>query len=196
MTRLQRVFIDTSELFPFTIMDVLLTLSEDFLFTWVWTDELLHEWEKVIVREGMRTPEAAASVVAAVRTHFGHSRIDPAVYRDKITGDLSPDPDDRVHAAAAIYGDVDVLLTRNLKHLRTQPVLDAGVKVITSDEFLCALLTRRRQGVVESFKRAAGGKTNPSMTPDELAKRTAAAGAPRFAGRVRPYLARRRDSQT
>ena len=41
MVRLQRVFIDSSELFPFTIMDVLLTLSEDFLFTWVWTDELL-----------------------------------------------------------------------------------------------------------------------------------------------------------
>ena len=39
MTRLQRVFIDTSELFPFTIMDVLLTMSEYFLFTWVWTDE-------------------------------------------------------------------------------------------------------------------------------------------------------------
>ncbi|GAB3198054.1 hypothetical protein GCM10027062_11340 [Nocardioides hungaricus] len=56
MARPQRVFIDTSELFPFTIMDVLLTLSEDFLFTWVWTDELLDEWEEVIVREGQRTP--------------------------------------------------------------------------------------------------------------------------------------------
>jgi hypothetical protein len=33
VARLERVFIDTSELFPFTIMDVLLTLSEDFLFT-------------------------------------------------------------------------------------------------------------------------------------------------------------------
>ena len=43
MARLERVFIDTSELFPFTVMDVLLTLSEDFLFTWVWTDELLDE---------------------------------------------------------------------------------------------------------------------------------------------------------
>ena len=65
MARLQRVFIDTSELFPFTIMDVLLTLSEDLLFTWVWTDELLTEWEEVIVREGQRTSKSAASVVAA-----------------------------------------------------------------------------------------------------------------------------------
>lgn len=196
MARLQRVFIDTSELFPFTIMDVLLTLSEDFLFTWVWTDELLDEWEEVIVREGKRTPESAASVAAAVRTHFSRYRIDPAVYRDKITDDLSPDPDDRMHAAAAIYGDVDVLLTRNLKHLRTKPVLAAGVKVITSDEFLCALFTHRRQGVVESFTRAADTKKNPPMTPDELAKKIATAGAPRFAERVRTHLARRLDPRT
>lgn len=190
VARLQRVFIDTSELFPFTIMDVLLTLSEDLLFTWVWTDELLKEWEEVIVREGQRTPESAASVAAAVRTHFGRYRIDPALYRGKITDDLSPDPGDRVHAAAAIYGDVDVLLTRNLKHLRTGAVLAAGVKVDMSDAFLCALLATRRQGVLESFARAAGSKTNPSMTPDELANRIAAAGAPRFAERVRRHLAR------
>lgn len=190
MARLQRVFIDTSELFPFTIMDVLLTRAEDFLFTWVWTDQLLDEWTEIIVREGKRTPESAASVAAAVRAHFGRDRIDPALYHDKITDDLSPDPDDRVHAAAAIYGGVDVLLTRNLKHLRTRPVLAAGIKVITSDEFLCALLTNRRQGVVESFTRAADSKKNPPMTPHELANKIATAGAPRFAKRLRPYLAR------
>lgn len=190
MARLQRVFIDTSELFPFTIMDVLLTLAEDFLFTWVWTDQLLDEWTEIIVREGQRTPESAASVASAVRAHFGRYRIDPALYQDKITDDLSPDPDDRVHAAAAIYGGVDVLLTRNLKHLRTKPVLAAGVKVMTSDEFLCALLRNRRQGVVESFTRAADSKKNPPMAPHELANRIATAGAPRFAERMRPYLAR------
>jgi len=188
VARLQRVFIDTSELFPFTIMDVLLTLAEDFLFTWVWTDEVLDEWIEVIVREVKRTPESAASVAAAVRSHFGRFRIDPGLYQDKVADDLSPDPADRVHAAAAIYGDVDVLLTRNLKHLRTKPVLAAGVQVITSDDFLCALLTHHRQGVVESFVRAADAKTNPPRTPHELADKISAAGAPRFAERLLPRL--------
>lgn len=64
------MFIDTSELFPYTIMDVLLTLSEDRLFDWMWTDELLDEWERVIVRERHRTPEPARSVTNAVRTWF------------------------------------------------------------------------------------------------------------------------------
>lgn len=186
--RLQRVFIDTSELFPFTIMDMLLTLAEDLLFTWVWTDELLDEWQDVIVREGQRTPESADSAAAAVRTFFGLYRIGPAVYGDKVTDDLSSDPDDRVHAAAAVYGDVDVLLTRNLRHLRTKPVLAAGVKVITADEFLCALLADHPQGVVESLTHAADRKKNPPMTPHELAQKMAAAGAPLFAGHVRPHV--------
>lgn len=165
-------------------MDVLLTLSEDFLFTWVWTDEVLDEWREVIIREGQRTAESAESVAAAVRTHYGRDRIDPELYRDKTTEDLSPDPDDRVHAAACIHGDVDVLLTRNMKHLRTRPVLDAGVEVITSDDFLCKLLTARRKGVVESFTRAAHAKKNPPMTPEQLADKIAAAGAPKFAKRM------------
>lgn len=190
MARLQRVFIDTSELFPFTIMDVLLTLSEDFLFTWVWTDELLAEWEEVIVREGVRTPESARSVTDAVRTHFGRYRIDPDLYRGKVTDDLSPDPGDRLHAAACIHGDVDVLLTRNLKHFRSPAIDQAGVQVMTSDTFLGGLLTRRRQAVVESFTRAANARKNPPTTPAELANTIANAGAPRFAQRLRPYLLR------
>lgn len=190
MARLQRVFIDTSELFPFTVMDVLLTQAEDRLFNWVWTDEVLNEWQEVIVREGHRTPESASSVAAAVRSYFGRFRIDPVLYRDKITEDLSPDPDDRVHAAAAIHGHVDVLLTRNMRHLRTKPVLAAGVKVTTSDDFLVDLLTRRHQGVIESFVRAADGKTNPPVTVHELADKIATAGAPKFAEHLRAVLPR------
>lgn len=166
-------------------MDVLLTLAEDLLFTWVWTDEVLAEWEDVIVREGRRTTESAASVSAAVRQHFGRYRIEPALYRDKITDDLSPDPDDRAHAAAAIHGDVDVLLTRNMKHLRTEPVLAAGVTVITADEFLLDLLARRRRDVLEAFTRAAASKKNPPVTAHDLVDRIAAAGAPEFAERLR-----------
>lgn len=188
MARLQRVFIDTSELYPFTIMDVLLTLSEDFLFTWTWNDEVLDEWEEVIVREGQRTAESAASVTGAVRHHFGRYRIDPSLYRDKVTDHLSPDPDDRIHAAACVHGNVDVLLTRNTKHFRARALTEAGVKVMDSDEFLCALLTRRPKAVTESFTRAASAKKNPPITAAELADRIANAGAPEFAARLRPRL--------
>lgn len=95
-----------------------------------------------------------------------------------------------MHAAAAIYGDVDVLLTRNTKHLRTPAVLAAGVSVVTSDVFLVDLLERRRTDVVHAIARAAAGKKNPPVTIDDLMDRVAAAGAPGFADRLRSHRAR------
>lgn len=62
-----RVFVDTNVLFPFSVMDVLLALSEDGVHEVIWTDALLDEWEEVIVREQKRTVETAASVAAAIR---------------------------------------------------------------------------------------------------------------------------------
>ncbi len=188
MARLQRVFIDTSELFPFTIMDVLLTMSEDFLFTWVWTDEVLDEWEEVIVREGLRTPQSAHSVADAVRTYFGRYRIDGNLYQGKASDNLSPDPGDRLHAAACIYGNLDVLLTRNRKDFEAPALAQSGVKVMTSDTFLSKLLSDRHQAVIESFTRAADAKKNPPMTSTQLADAIARAGAPQFAEHLRPQL--------
>ena len=47
---LDRVFVDSNELFPFSVMDLVLLLAEHRLIDFVWTDELLDEWERVIVR--------------------------------------------------------------------------------------------------------------------------------------------------
>lgn len=44
----------------------------------VWTDELLDEWERVIVREHQRSAASAASIGAAIREAFDDLRIDPA----------------------------------------------------------------------------------------------------------------------
>ncbi len=54
-----RVFVDSNELFPFSVMDLILTLAEDQLFEFVWSEELFDEWERVIVREGRRSQESA-----------------------------------------------------------------------------------------------------------------------------------------
>ncbi|QAY68798.1 PIN domain-containing protein [Xylanimonas protaetiae] len=188
MARLQRVFIDTSELYPFTIMDVLLTLSEDLLFTWVWTDEVLDEWERVIVDDGVRTAASPRSVTGAVRTHFRRYRIDPARYRHQITEDLSSDPGDRAHAAACIYGDVDVLLTRDATGFQAPALAAAGVHVTRSDDYLCTLLARHPHATTESFTRTAASRKNPPVSTVELAAMIANAGAPRFAERIHTRL--------
>jgi hypothetical protein len=188
VARLDRVFIDTSELYPFTVMDVLLTMSEELLFTWVWTDELLEEWERVIVEGGVRTRESARSVTNALRAGFASSRIDPAGYCEKITEDLSPDADDRVHVAACIEGGATVLLTRNTKDFSEGPLTTAGVRVLTADAYLVELLRRRPSASHDAFVATAAARRHPPVTPCELADRIDRAGAPNFAARMRRRL--------
>lgn len=92
--RRARVLVDTNELSPFTVMDLVLALAEHRLIEFVWTDELLDEGERVIVREGQLDPASAHSVAASVRRFFAESRIDPATYRTQPWPEL-PDPDDQ-----------------------------------------------------------------------------------------------------
>ena len=184
MSRVERVFIDTNELFPFTVMDVLLTLCEDRLFDWVWTDELLDEWERVIVREKKRTASSARSVTSAVRHGFASTRLDPATYRHLITDDLSPDADDRAHVAACISGSVDVVLTRNTKDFSVDRLALENVRVRTSDDYLVDLLARRPQAVQESVTRLAASRTQPPITRCELVAQIERAGAHAFAARL------------
>lgn len=188
MARRLRVFIDTSELYPFTIMDVLLTMSENFLFTWVWTDELLDEWERVIVEDEQRTAESARSVTDAVRSWFKSSRLDPAEYRNRVSDDLSPDPDDRIHVAACLDGRADVLLTRNTKDFPARKLAADGVRVMTADDFLVDLLRRRPTAVQEAFITTAAARRRPPVTACELVDRIDRAGTPRFATRMRKRL--------
>ena len=49
-----RVLADTNVLFPFSLMDLMLALSQDRIHTLLWSNRLLDEWERVIVREQHR----------------------------------------------------------------------------------------------------------------------------------------------
>ncbi|MGH8961075.1 MAG: PIN domain-containing protein [Jatrophihabitantaceae bacterium] len=188
MSHHDRVFVDANELFPFSIMDLLLSLAEDLLLDFCWTDELLDEWQRVIVREGRRSPQTAASVATAVREHFASTRIDPAVYRNHLSHVPGRDPDDRVHTAACAYGPVTVLLTRNQRDFPADFLAQHGVTVCSADEYLHGLLQRRPSAFLDVVRRAAGQKQQPPRTPCELALGLAQAGAPHIATSLRHRL--------
>lgn len=181
MTGPERVFLDANELFPFSVMDLVLSLAEDRLLDFVWTEELLDEWERVIVREQRRSPQTAASVSATVREFFAPTRIDPTLYRDHAAEVPGKDPDDRVHTAACAFGDVDVLLTRNTADFPSPFLADHGVRIATADDYLTDLLKRRPAAVLDTVRRLAASKQNPPITVFELADGLNRGGAPRLA---------------
>jgi predicted nucleic acid-binding protein len=99
-----RVFVDTNVLFPFSVMDLMLALTEDAAHEVLWSEALLTEWERVIVREQRRSAASAASITAAIREYFSDSEVREPDYVGMIEDMPGNDPDDRLHMAAAIAG--------------------------------------------------------------------------------------------
>jgi len=81
---MERLYLDTNVLFPMTLMDLLLAMAEDFHHDFLWSDFLLDEWERVIVRERHRTPEQASAITGAIRQAFPAGRIAPDDYEAMI----------------------------------------------------------------------------------------------------------------
>jgi predicted nucleic acid-binding protein len=157
----RRVFVDTSVLFPFSVMDLFLALSEDAVHRVLWTDDLLDEWGRVIVREHHRTSETAASVTSAIREFFADCRIERELYAHLVATMPGDDPADRPHIAAAVAASVDALVTANLRDFPEEPIGDLGVRVVTPDAYLVELAEEFPSEVAATVVRLAGEKTRP-----------------------------------
>ncbi|MBT2452556.1 PIN domain-containing protein [Streptomyces sp. ISL-43] len=183
-----RVFVDTNVLFPFSVMDVMLALTEDSIHEIVWSERLLAEWERVIVREGRRSTDSAAAVARAIRRFFSDCEIPPAAYAhlvDEMPGD---DPDDRHHAAAAVAAGAGALITWNLGDFPADDLAKRGVHVVDPDAYLCGLYGELPSEVVQTVVRLAAEKRNPPVTIADAITRLAKAGVPRFADLLAGHL--------
>lgn len=180
-----RVFADTNVLFPFSVMDLLLALSEDGVHEVIWTDALLDEWEEVILREQKRAPETAASITAAIRDFFADTKVERAEYEHLVDQMPSSDPDDHEHMAAAVARRPSTMLTHNRSDFPSKPLAEHGVRVTDPDTYLCELADELHDEVAETVIRLAAEKTRPTKTPAELLDDLARAGVPQFADEMR-----------
>jgi predicted nucleic acid-binding protein len=185
-----KVFIDTNVLFPFSVMDLMLALTEDGIHDVMWSDDLLDEWERVIVRERHRSPDAAAAITATIRQFFADTRILAESYRGLVAEVDGPDPDDNVHMAAAVAGQAGTLVTWNAKDFDCGFIRKHAIKIMDPDEYLCALYEEFPGEVLATIAKLAASKRQPPMTPVDLTDALVRAGVGEFASLVRSHLTR------
>lgn len=177
----ERAYLDTNVLFPMTLMDLFLAMAEDFHHDILWTDFLLDEWERVIVRERRRTPKQAAAITDSVRVAFSSGRIAPGEYESLVETVPGPDPDDRIHGAAALAGGATSLVTANLRHFDADFFAEQGIVVETPESYLLRRLGTDPDALVQTVRRLLRLKRRPPWSRDEYVERILRAGAPRFA---------------
>lgn len=183
-----RVLVDTNVLFPFSVMDLMLALTEDHIHDLVLTEALISEWQRVIVRERRRSEAAAASIADAIREFFAESFVPEAIYRDLTDEMPGSDEDDRAHMAAAVAAGASVIVTWNRSDFPSQSLARHGIRVLSPDEYLCELITELPRELTATVGRIAAGKQRPPMTVPQLVARLAAAGVPNFAVRLKDRL--------
>ncbi|GAA1357739.1 PIN domain-containing protein [Streptomyces beijiangensis] len=184
------VFVDTNVLFPFSVMDLMLALTEDSVHEIVWSERLLGEWERVIVRERKRSPASAATVTRAIRQFFADCEIPETAYAHLVDTMPGDDPDDRHHSAAAVAARAEALITWNLDDFPAASLADRGVRVMDPDTYLCELHQELPHEVYDTVVRLAAEKRNPPVSFQEAVVRLAKAGLPRFADLLAAAAAR------
>ena len=184
-----RVFVDTNVLFPFSVMDLMLALTEDFVHEVLWSEALLAEWERVIVREERRSAASAASITAAIREFFPDSEVRAAEYLGLVERMPGDDPDDRLHMAAALAGRASAIITWNRSDFPAAPLARLGLQVTGPDEYLCGLLSEFPDEVTATVVRLAAEKRRPPLTVGDLVGVLAKAGVSTFAERLSSIIA-------
>jgi predicted nucleic acid-binding protein len=182
------VFIDTNVLFPFSVMDLMLALTEDHVHEIVWTEALLAEWERVIVREHRRSPDSAASVTAAIRAFFADAELPATAYEHLVAEMPGDDPDDHRHMAAAIAAHAAALVTWNQVDFPAAPLAEHGVEVLDPDHYLHRLMTQFPREVADTVVRLAAEKRRPPKTTHELVADLQRAGLDQFSAALTDEL--------
>lgn len=137
------MFPDTSVLFPMSVLDLLMRMTEIGVHEILWSENLLTELERVWEREreaGRRVPSvgAARTTLAGVRATFPDSEVPPEAYRHTAQQMPGGDPDDRLHTAAAVAGGATHLLTNDTAGFPPDRIAQLGPIVLSADPYLAA----------------------------------------------------------
>jgi hypothetical protein len=98
-----------------SLMDMILTLDRVDAHRFIWSETLLAEWRRVVLRARPDGTARVDSLIAAIRTAFAATCVREEAFMPLVPTLSGPDPDDILHMAAAIAGNATILTTNNLR---------------------------------------------------------------------------------
>lgn len=177
-------FFDTCALYNSRLNDVILRLADRGAFRPLWSQDVLDELERNLVKNG-ELPELARKRVDTMSTYFADAMVEG--YDDLIGGMLC-DPKDRHVLAATIRANAEVLVTFNLKDFPAASTVPFDIEVVHPDAFLLDQLDLFPGAVVDVLGQLVSIYRQPAVTIEEMLRSLAKAGVPQFANEAERYL--------
>jgi predicted nucleic acid-binding protein len=133
------VLYDACVLYPAPLRDLLLRLALVDLFHARWTDQILDEWIRNLLKN---RPDLAPEQLTRTRQLMNEHVLDALItgYDTLVPGLSLPDPDDRHVLAAAIRGGADAIITYNLKDFPEAVLTVYGIEALHPDDFIACQL--------------------------------------------------------
>ncbi len=162
-----RVVLDACVLFPSSVRDTLLRTADAGFYQVYWSDELLEEVQRNIVRRGTVSAEQAQRLIQMMKRYFPEALVDKTDYQTLIE-QMTNDPKDRHVLATAVACRAQTIVTFNLRDFPQEALQPFGIKAQSPDTFLTEFFHSAPAQMYEIIKTQAESLHNPPKTIDEL----------------------------
>lgn len=156
MTGAPLVILDACVLANFALCDTFLRLAEPpRLYEPKWSDEIIRETTRTLESK-LGWPDAlTAHLEGELRTHFSDAWIGGY---EALIPHVTNDEKDRHVLAAAVHGQVPLIVTFNLRHFRRDHLEPWGIRALHPQSFLIELLRHEESMVVARLEQQAADR--------------------------------------
>lgn len=167
--------LDASVLYPSLIRNLLMHLVGAGLISARWTDAIHEEWiGNLLADQPDLTPERLQRTRRLMEAAAPGASI--TGYEDRVLSLTLPDPDDRHVLAAAIAGQVDMIVTWNLKHFPSSIIQRHGVEVLSPDDLMTRLLEEAPEQTQAAIEELRLSFRRPPYSREQLMERFSQVG--------------------
>ncbi|MYA88713.1 MAG: PIN domain-containing protein [Boseongicola sp. SB0662_bin_57] len=181
------VLLDANVLYPFRKRDVLLRFYDAGLFRARWTERVLDEWSRSLLKAHPNLKSNVEAQQDKIRDLFPEAIVSGFEHLE--AGLNLPDADDRHVLAAAILCGAQHIVTDNIRDFPSAELDQFDIKAIEADEFLSRTFDLYKAEAMRVLRELRSHYSNPPFTPSEFVFDLTAKGMPKLAARVR----KRRD---
>ncbi len=171
------VLYDACVLYPAPLRDLLMQLALTDIFRARWTEQIHDEWIRNVLEERPDlTLEQLTRTKQLMNSHVRDCLITD--YESLIPSLELPDPDDRHVLAAAIKGNVDVIVTTNLKDFPSDTLNAFEIEAQHPDDFIASLIDLRPLKVASAVQTVRKRLKSPPRSVDEYLETLLRQGLP------------------
>lgn len=175
------VVLDACVLFPASVRDCLLRAAQAGLYQLYWSELILEEARRNLVRKGLMSEEKSHDLIRQMKDAFPQAMVDEF---EHLIPSMQNDEGDRHVLAAAVHIGAQTIVTQNLKHFPPTS-LGSNRTAQSPDEFLQMLFDLQPEEMIVVINKMSAIKKNPPKTVDQILDGLARAGVPVFAELVR-----------